>query len=238
MNCCITALHRLLQTEQSKALMTTTILDWIFHLDTHLASLSLHFGLGVYALLFAVIFIETGLVIMPFLPGDSLLFVSGALAANGQLRLAWLIGVLSLAAIAGDTVNYAIGTIVRSKALKSKRIPFLKPEHLERTRAFFDRHGNKAIILARFVPVVRTLAPFVAALGSMHYGTFLRYNIVGGVVWISALTVGGFTLGNVPWIKDNLTAALLGIVALSILPGLIGWLNTRQERQVTSASKK
>lgn len=175
---------------------------------------------------------------MPFLPGDSLLFVSGALAANGQLQLAWLIAVLSLAAIAGDSMNYAIGTVVRTKAINSQKIPFLKPEHLERTHAFFDRHGNKAIILARFVPVVRTLAPFVAALGSMHYATFLRYNIIGGVVWISALTVCGFTLGNVPWIKDNLTAALLGIVALSVLPGLIGWLRTRQGRSATSAFKK
>jgi membrane-associated protein len=218
--------------------MIAMILDWMLHLDIHLADLTSHYGLWVYAILFGVIFVETGLVVMPFLPGDSLLFVAGALAAAGQLHLVWLMSVLSIAAIAGDTVNYAIGAFVRHKAINRQRIPFLKLKHLERTHAFFERHGNKAIVLARFVPVVRTLAPFVAALGDMHYRTFLRYNVIGGLLWIASLTICGFVFGNIPWIKNNLTIALLAIVALSILPSLIGWLNAKQTPRETSTSNK
>jgi membrane-associated protein len=218
--------------------MIAIFLDWIFHLDAHLASLSSHYGLWVYAILFGVIFIETGLVVMPFLPGDSLLFVSGALAAGSQLHVGLLITVLCVAAIAGDTVNYAIGAFARRKAIDDRQIPFLNAEHVERTHAFFARHGSHAIIIARFVPVVRTLAPFVAALGHMHYGTFLRYNVIGGLLWICSLTFCGYAFGNVTWIKDNLTMALLGIVVLSILPGLIGWLKTRQAQSAPPASNK
>jgi membrane-associated protein len=208
--------------------MIPTITEWIFHLDTHLSALAANHGAWVYALLFLVIFIETGLVVMPFLPGDSLLFVSGALAAAGELHAGILFASLSIAAVTGDSVNYAIGALVRRKAIDTERIPLLKPDHLKRTHAFFDRHGSKTIILARFVPIVRTLAPFVAAIGNMHYPVFLRYNIMGGLLWIGSLTACGFLLGNVPWMKTHLSFALLGIVVLSLLPGLIGWLRTRR----------
>lgn len=208
--------------------MAVTLFDWIFHLDTHLAMLATQYGAWVYLILGAVIFIETGLVIMPFLPGDSLLFVAGALAAGGALNLAGLVGVLAAAAIAGDAVNYAIGAYCRKHLAQGGRLRFIKPEHLQKTRTFFDTHGRKTIILARFVPVVRTLAPFVAALGSMPYRIFLAYNAVGGVLWVVALTGAGYLFGQVGWIQDNLTAALLGIVAISILPGVIEWWRARR----------
>ena len=207
--------------------MVATLFDWIFHLDTHLAALAAQHGLWVYLILAVVIFIETGLVVMPFLPGDSLLFVAGALAAGGVLNLAALIGCLAVAAIAGDTVNYAIGSYFRKWAEQGGRLRWIKPAHLEKTQAFFDRHGRKTIILARFVPVVRTLAPFVAALGRMPYCVFVIFNVVGGIVWVFGLTVAGYLFGQVDWIQKNLTAALLGIVVLSILPGVIEWWRTR-----------
>lgn len=207
--------------------MVATLFDWIFHSDTHLAALAAQHGLWVYLILAVVIFIETGLVVMPFLPGDSLLFVAGALAAGGVLNLAALIGCLAVAAIAGDTVNYGIDSYFRKPAEQGGRLRWIKPAHLEKTQAFFDRHGRKTIILARFVPVVRTLAPFVAALGRMPYCVFVIFNVVGGIVWVFGLTVAGYLFGQVDWIQKNLTAALLGIVVLSILPGVIEWWRTR-----------
>lgn len=210
--------------------MTATsalVMDWFFHLDTHLAALAASHGTIVYAILFAVIFIETGIVVMPFLPGDSLLFVAGALAAKGTFSLPVLAVLLFAASVAGDAVNFAIGSLMREKLLSTRRIPFIKPEHLDRTHAFFDRHGRKTIVLARFVPIVRTLAPFVAALGNMSYPVFLAYNVVGALAWVGLLLGAGYAFGNLPWISANLTAVILGIVFLSILPGLISWARER-----------
>lgn len=207
--------------------MPTMLIDWFFHLDTHLAALAASHGAIVYAILFAVIFIETGVVVMPFLPGDSLLFVAGALAAKGTFSLPVLAPMLVVAAIAGDAMNFAIGSLMRKKVLDTRRIPFVKPEHLDRTHAFFDRHGRKTIVLARFVPIVRTLAPFVSALGNMSYSVFLVYNVVGALVWVGLLVGAGYAFGNLPWVSQNLTAVVLAIVFLSILPGLIGWARGR-----------
>lgn len=209
--------------------MLTTVLDWMLHLDTYLAALTNQYGPWIYLILFAVIFIETGLVVMPFLPGDSLLFVCGALCATGMLDPMILVPLLLLAAIAGDATNFGIGTYVRRKGIDAGRIPLLKPSHLESTHAFFDRHGPKTIVLARFVPIVRTLAPFVAALGNMRYRHFMLYNVAGALLWIISLTAVGYAFGNVPWVSKNLTAVLMGLIVLSILPGVFGWLNSRRQ---------
>jgi len=204
--------------------MLTTVLDWFLHLDRHLAMLATEYQLLVYVLLFAVIFVETGLVIMPFLPGDSLLFVTGALAAKGMLSLPVLIPLLIVAAVVGDIVNFAIGTRFRDRVKHGYRLRFIKPEHIAHTERFFERHGPKTIVLARYVPIVRTLAPFVAALGSMRYRTFISYNIAGGVLWVVSLTVAGYAFGNIKWVNDNLTAVILGIIVLSLVPGLVAWM--------------
>jgi membrane-associated protein len=199
------------------------LMDWVLHLDTHLAALAASHGALVYAVMFGFIFIETGVVVLPFLPGDSLLFVAGALAAKGTFSLPVLAPALIVAAIAGDTLNFAIGGAMREHVLAAGRIRFVKPEYLERTRGFFDRHGRKTIVLARFVPVVRTLAPFVAALGKMPYRSFLAYNVVGGLAWVGIVLGAGYLFGNMPWISQHLTAVIFGIVVISILPGVISW---------------
>jgi membrane-associated protein len=207
--------------------MAATVFDWLFHLDTHLAALTAQHGAWVYLILAAVIFVETGLVVMPFLPGDSLLFVAGALAAGGALNLAILVMSLAAAAILGDAVNFSIGAYCAKRLGKDGKMRWIKPEHLQKTQQFFDRHGRKTIILARFVPVVRTLAPFVAALGRMPYRTFLLYNAAGGVLWVVLITGAGYLFGQVDWIQANLTAVLLGVVVISILPAMFEWWRAR-----------
>lgn len=207
--------------------MLSTLIDWTLHLDVHLAALATSHGLLVYVVLFTVIFIETGVVVLPFLPGDSLLFVAGAMAAQGTFRLEILAPLLVVAAVAGDSMNFAIGSMMRTKVLDTGRVRFVKPEHLQRTHDFFDRHGSKTIVLARFVPVVRTLAPFVGALGDMSYPTFFRYNVVGGLLWVGILLGAGVAFGNLALVHDHLTLVILMIVALSLLPGLFGWLTER-----------
>jgi len=209
--------------------LITTVFDWVLHLDVQLAALTSQYGAWIYLILFLIIFVETGVVVMPFLPGDSLLFVAGTLAAAGTLNPAILFIGLSMAAILGDAVNFAAGVYARRQAVN--HLPFLKPEHLARTHDFFDRHGRKTIILARFVPVVRTLAPFVAALGDMAYRVFLAYNVIGAVAWVGLLIGAGFAFGNISWVKNNLTMVILAIVLLSLLPGVIGWIKERGNRR-------
>lgn len=212
--------------------MLHNVMDWLLHLDTHLATLAGAHRVLVYGLLFGVIFIETGVVVLPFLPGDSLLFVTGALAAQGTFPLALVLPLLIVAAIAGDAANFAVGKAMRTRAVDTHRFRFIKAEYIERTEAFFERHGRKTIVLARFVPVVRTLAPFVAALSNMPYKVFFSYNVIGGVAWVCALVGAGYAFGNVAWVGQHLTAVLLGIVALSILPGIISWLRNRSSPAV------
>ena len=215
--------------------MLSTLLDWFLHLDRHLAVLAAEYQILVYVLLFAVIFVETGVVVMPFLPGDSLLFVTGALAAKGMLSLPVLIPLLIVAAVVGDIVNFAIGTLFRDRVKHGYRLRFIKPEHIAHTERFFEHHGPKTIVLARYVPIVRTLAPFVAALGRMRYRTFLSYNVAGGTLWVVSLTVAGFAFGNITWVNDNLTAVIMGIIVLSLVPGIVAWL---QERHRAKAGVK
>ncbi|MDZ4675803.1 MAG: DedA family protein [Gemmatimonadota bacterium] len=192
-------------------------LDFFLHLDTHLIQITAEYGAWTYAILFLIIFCETGLVVTPFLPGDSLLFAAGAIAALGSLDPIWLGLLLAVAAILGDTVNYWIGAWIGPRAF-SGEIRFLKKAYLDRTHAFYERHGGKTIILARFVPIVRTFAPFVAGVGAMTYSKFFLYNVVGAVVWVGIFIPVGYFFGNLPQVKENFSLVILGIIVLSVLP--------------------
>jgi membrane-associated protein len=207
--------------------------DFILHLDVHLGQIISTYGAVTYAILFAVIFIETGLVIVPFLPGDSLLFVAGAFAAQGSLNIFWLIILLSMAAVSGDTVNYWIGHYLGEKAAASRRFP-INEKQLAQTRAFFNKHGGKTIILARFIPVIRTFAPFVAGAGRMQYGRFLLYNVVGGILWVCIGAIAGYYFGNIPFVKDNFSFFIIGIVVVSLIPVFWQILKSRTKKTANS----
>jgi membrane-associated protein len=191
--------------------------DLFLHLDTHLSQVIAQYGVWTYLILFLIIFCETGLVVTPFLPGDSLLFAAGAFAALGALDVRLLVPLLIVAAVLGDTINYRVGAAIGPRAFEGK-LPFLRKEHLDRTRAFYDRHGGKTIILARFVPIVRTFAPFVAGVGTMSYGRFLTYNLVGAVLWVGLLVLAGYFFGNVPVVRENFSLVVLAIIAISVMP--------------------
>lgn len=193
------------------------LIDFILHIDVHLGQLIAAYGPLTYAILFLIIFVETGLVITPFLPGDSLLFAAGAFAAIGSLNVWGLLVLLIGAAILGDTVNYWIGHFFGERLIANPRIP-IKKEHVAKTQAFFKKHGGKTIILARFVPIVRTFAPFVAGIGKMSYGRFISFNIIGGVAWVALFVLAGFFFGNIPSVKHNFTLVIMAIILLSVLP--------------------
>lgn len=193
-------------------------MDIFLHLDQHLSVYMNEYGPFIYLILFIIVFCETGLVIMPFLPGDSLLFATGALAAAGSIKLLPIYLIYSIAAIAGDTVNYAIGHYLRDKVAARENIRFIKKEYLDRTTEFFNKHGSSTIILARFVPIIRTFAPFVAGVGSMPYRKFLSFNAIGGILWVSIALFAGYFFGNIPIVKDNFSIVVLGIVVVSLLP--------------------
>ncbi|UXY16782.1 DedA family protein [Chitiniphilus purpureus] len=196
-------------------------IDLFLHLDTYLETVVREYGIWAYAVLFAVIFCETGLVVMPLLPGDSLLFVAGMLAGGGLLNVHLLSLLLFIAAVAGDALNYTIGRYFGHKLFANPDSKVFRRDHLEKTHAFYEKHGGKTIIIARFVPIVRTFAPFVAGMAEMSYGKFFMYNVVGAFVWVYSLTFAGYWLGGVALVKDNLTLIILGIIFLSILPGVI-----------------
>lgn len=192
-------------------------LDFFLHLDTHLADIIRNYGVWTYAILFAIVFVETGLVVMPLLPGDSLLFAAGTFAALGALDPALLVVLLIVAAVLGDTVNYWIGSQIGPRAF-SGSIRFLKQEHLARTQQFYQRYGGKTIILARFIPIVRTFAPFVAGVGTMTYPRFLAYNVIGAVAWVSGFVTVGYLFGNIPAVKERFSLVILGIILVSVIP--------------------
>jgi membrane-associated protein len=198
--------------------------DLVVHLDVRLAEFVQLYGVWVYALLFAIVFCETGLVVTPFLPGDSLLFVVGALAAVGNMDLFLVMAVLVAAALCGDNVNYWVGRWFGTKLLSK----WINPAHLQRTHNFYARHGGKTIIIARFMPIVRTYVPFVAGLGAMAYGRYLAFCVAGALLWVGSLCTAGYFFGNIPAVKSNLTAVILVIVALSISPGIVAWLRARK----------
>ena len=202
------------------------LVDFILHLDVHLNEIIQNFGIWTYLILFLIIFLETGVVITPFLPGDSLLFAAGSFAALGSLNVWVLFITLIFAAILGDTINYWIGHYIGPKAF-SGNFRFLKKEYLDRTHEFYEKHGGKTIILARFIPIIRTFAPFVAGIGAMNYSRFLVYNVVGAVIWVTLFTFGGYFFGNLPIIKENFTLAILAITLISVLPGVVEFLRER-----------
>lgn len=207
--------------------LLTYLFDVVLHLDRHLAALIEAHGTWIYAILFLIIFCETGLVVTPFLPGDSLLFVAGTLAATGSMDVHFLVLLLIIAAIVGDNTNYWIGRTVGARMLHGNS-RFLKREYLDRTHRFFERHGVKTIIIARFVPIVRTFTPFVAGVGTMFYPRFLGFDIFGAVLWISSLTYLGYFFGNIPLVKDNYGLVIIGIIILSIMPGIIEVFRARR----------
>jgi membrane-associated protein len=201
--------------------LISTFIQYFLHLDQHLNVVIQSYGTWTYLILFLIIFCETGLVVTPILPGDSLLFAAGAFAALGSLRAEVLFILLSVAAVAGDTANYWIGYAVGPKVFQQKDVRFLKKEYLDRTHEFYERHGGKTIIIARFMPIIRTFAPFVAGVGSMTYARFIAYNVIGGVAWIALFVFGGYYFGNIPTVKQNFTLVILAIIFISILPGII-----------------
>jgi membrane-associated protein len=204
-------------------------IDLFMHLDTHLSAITNEYGLLIYFLLFAIVFCETGLVITPFLPGDSLIFATGALAASGSLNLFIILVVLCLAAVTGDAVNYHIGHFLRNRVASHEKMRFIKQEHLDRTYLFFEKYGVKTIIIARFIPIIRTFAPFVAGVGIMPYSKFISYNVIGGVAWVSAFLFGGYLFGNLPVVKDNFSFVIIGIIFVSLLPGVITYIQSKRD---------
>ncbi len=212
--------------------MLHDFLDFVLHINDHLAAMVQTYGTAVYAILFLIIFVETGLVVMPFLPGDSLLFAAGALCANEQtgLNLGFLIILLAIAAIAGDNSNYAIGRFLGKKAtaIQFNGKPLVKKDYIDQTHSFFEKYGTKAIIMARFVPIVRTFTPFVAGLGEMSYKKkFLPYDIAGGILWITSMSVCGYMFGQFEWVKKHFEAVVILIILLSVMPMVIAYLKSR-----------
>ncbi len=203
------------------------LFEILMHLDKHLDLLIRNYGVWTYGILFVIIFLETGLVVTPFLPGDSLLFAGGTFVALGSLDARWLVISLSIAAIAGDTVNYWIGYTVGPKVFSKEKSRFLNKEYLYRTHRFYEKYGGKTIILARFIPIIRTFAPFVAGIGSMTYRRFILYNISGGIAWVVIFVLGGYLFGNIPVVKQNFSLVIFAIIILSILPGIIEFLRHR-----------
>ena len=208
--------------------LLTTFIDVVLHLDVHLLAIMQAYGMWIYAILFMIIFCETGLVVMPFLPGDSLLFVVGALCGVGALEIQLVLPMLMAASFLGDSTNYWIGRLVGMRLVKRANSRFLKHEHLEKTHAFFKKHGGKAILFARFLPIVRTFAPFVAGIGLMRYRLFMSFSALGSVAWISLFILGGYFLGNIPVVKDNLTLMVVIVIAVSFLPALREFIRHRR----------
>lgn len=206
------------------------LMDFFLHIDKNLAVITAQYGMLTYGILFLVIFMETGFVVTPFLPGDSLLFAAGALAAMGSFEILILYALMLLAAVAGDTANYWMGSLLGREVFDG-RSKFFKKAHLDQAEKFYEKHGGKAIVLARFVPIVRTFAPFVAGVSKMHYGKFISYNIVGGVAWVSLFTFGGFWFGNIPFVKDNFHYVVLAIILISVVPIVLEVMKAGREKR-------
>lgn len=205
----------------------TYLFSFILHLDKHLAEIISAYGPLTYLIFFLIVFAETGLVIFPFLPGDSLLFAAGTFAAIGSLNFMATFAILFIAAVAGDSVNYWIGNVFGKKIVDNPKITFINQEHIDKTEAFYKKYGGKTIILARFVPIVRTFAPFVAGVGKMHYQSFITYNILGGFIWVSLFMVLGYFFGNVPIVKEHFSLAILAVIGISVVPMAIEYIKQK-----------
>jgi membrane-associated protein len=218
--------------------LIATVIDLFIHLDKYLGAIIQSLGGWTYFIFFMVIFCETGLVVTPFLPGDSLLFGLGTFAAIGFLQIEWLLILLSIAAVGGNTVNYAIGEYVGPKVFYKENSLFLNKEYLDRTHRFYEKHGGKTIVIARFLPIIRTFAPFVAGIGKMNYSRFVLYNVLGSVAWVSIFTVGGYYFGNIPVVKANFTVVILAIIIISVLPIMIESLRHRNRMAKNNGVKR
>lgn len=205
------------------------MLDFVLHLDKHLSALIQGYGLWTYLILFGIIFLETGLVVTPFLPGDSLLFAAGTFAAAKALHVLWLFVLLSAAAILGDTVNYWIGYLAGPRVFHREKSRFFKKEYLDRTHRFYEKYGAETIIIARFVPIIRTFAPFVAGIGRMSYWKFISYNVIGGIGWVALFVFGGYFFGNIPFVKQNFGLVIIAIIVVSTIPAVVEFLRHRRE---------
>ena len=215
------------------------LFDFILHVDDHLLEFIRNYGVWIYAILFLIIFVETGLVVMPFLPGDSLLFAAGVFAASTCAMDPWVLGILLfIAAVLGDTLNYHIGRFIGPRVFEMNS-RFINKAHLSKTHEFFERHGGKTIIFARFIPFARTFAPFVAGAGSMNYKFFLTYNVIGALCWVASFITLGYLFGNMPMVKDNFTHLIFGIIILSVLPGIFAFIRQKlsNKRQVLNSKK-
>ncbi len=215
----------------------TFLIDFILHLDEHLATIIADYGTWTYAILFLIIFMETGFVVTPFLPGDSLLFAAGSFAALGSLDPWVLFGLLTVAAIIGDTINYWIGNYVGERAF-SGNIRWLKKEYMDKTHAFYEKHGGKTIILARFVPIIRTFAPFIAGVGSMTYSKFISYNVFGGIIWVGIFTFLGYFFGNLPFVQKNFELVIFAIIFISLLPPVFEYFKARKEAKLEAEAEQ
>ena len=204
------------------------LIDFVLHIDQHLDEIIRNYGALTYLMLFLIVFMETGLVVTPFLPGDSLLFAAATFAALGSLNLLWLILLLITAAILGDATNYFIGHKLGNKLIRTK---WVKKEYLDKTHRFYEKHGGKTIIIARFVPIVRTFAPFVAGVGEMSYRRFASFNVIGGVLWVLSFLLAGYFFGNLPFVKNNFGLVIIAIIIISVLPAIIGWFSAHKPEQ-------
>jgi len=207
----------------------SAVIDFILHIDVHLAAMTAEYGVWTYAILFLIIFAETGLVVAPFLPGDSLLFAAGAICALGSLDVGTMVVLLIVAAVLGDGVNYAIGQYFGPRIFAETHRKWLKHEHLKRTHDFYERHGGKTIILARFMPFIRTFAPFVAGVGRMTYSKFFSYNVIGAILWVGGFSLLGYYFGNQPLVKKNFTLVILAIIVISVIPALVEAFRARKQ---------
>lgn len=212
------------------------LIDFILHVDRHLTEFVAANGPWIYALLFLIVFVETGFVVMPLLPGDSLLFAAGAIAATGSMDPALLCLLLFVAAVLGDTVNYHIGHYIGPKVFEHEN-RFIKRQYLLQTRAFFERHGGKTIIIARFMPIIRTFAPFVAGVGAMHYRRFLAFNVIGAGLWVVSFVMLGYYFGNLPVVKENFTLVIFAIIIISVMPGVIAWVRHKLDERKARAGQ-
>ncbi len=206
----------------------SAIIDFILNVDVHLDAIVQQYGLLSYIILFLIIFFETGIVVTPFLPGDSLIFVAGAIAAKGSLDIVLLFLILTIAAIIGDSVNYWIGSITGKKVYQREFI--IKREHIEKTQEFYKKHGGKAIIFARFVPIIRTIAPFVAGVGKMNYTRFFAFNVLGAILWVALFGFGGYLFGNIPFVESNLSIFIIAIIFISIIPPIFMWIRNKLKK--------
>jgi len=214
----------------------SSVVDFILHIDVHLSELIADFGLWIYLIIFLVITAETGLVIAPLLPGDSLLFAAGTFAARGDLSVWVLFTILSVAAVLGDALNYAVGRYLGPKLFRKEESRFFKKENLERTHQFFEKYGPATIIIARFLPIVRTFAPFVAGMGRMGYPRFLTYNVIGGVGWVAVFTFAGYFFANIPFVKNHFPVVIVGIVAVSVIPAVVELIRRRRKAAASAAA--